>query len=151
MVMPAREKAMKSFHLGIASSRAALWLAVAWFVFLVDLASAQDQDHCRPYKWDSLQGFSAAADPAVPADPEPTEGTLIVVQPGEVNCRDWRSTPAEVGYYTCWLLGRRYGLPKDKFFSLNPGLKRDCSNIKPKTEYCINGCQFSSESQADTC
>ncbi|KFA69002.1 hypothetical protein S40285_08973 [Stachybotrys chlorohalonatus IBT 40285] len=132
----ARKKTMKSFHIGAASSRAALWLAAASSLLFADLALAQDQNDCRPYQWDNFLCIHAADDPA---DPEPTEGSLIVVQPGEANCRYWADTPEEVSYYTCSQLAHTYELLNEVFFSLNPSLKKDCSNIEPQAEYCVVG------------
>lgn len=135
---------MKSFHIGAASSRAALWLAAASSLLFADLALAQDQNDCRPYQWDNFLCIHAADDPA---DPEPTEGSLIVVQPGEANCRYWADTPEEVSYYTCSQLAHTYELLNEVFFSLNPSLKKDCSNIEPQAEYCVVGCEFQSETR----
>ncbi|KXH55457.1 hypothetical protein CSAL01_12428 [Colletotrichum salicis] len=72
-------------------------------------------------------------------DSRPTEGTLIVVNPGEVNCRYWTDTPKDVSYYTCSELALRYDLSNDLFFTLNPSLGRDCGNIKPQSEYYVSG------------
>ncbi|GJD05035.1 glycosyl hydrolase family 18 [Colletotrichum higginsianum] len=126
---------MKSLHFGAASSCAAFWLAVASSLFFAHPSSAQGGSHCQPYKWNSnsLQRVAAADEPV------PTEGVLLVVKPGEINCRYWADTTEEVNYYTCSQLAHRYEIPNDVFFMLNPGLNKDCSNIKPKSEYCVTG------------
>ncbi|TIC91062.1 hypothetical protein CH35J_011147 [Colletotrichum higginsianum] len=126
---------MKSLHFGAASSCAAFWLAVASSLFFAHPSSAQGGSHCQPYKWNSnsLQRVAAADEPV------PTEGVLLVVKPGEINCRYWADTTEEVNYYTCSQLAHRYEIPNDVFFMLNPVLNKDCSNIKPKSEYCVTG------------
>ncbi|KAL2193158.1 hypothetical protein P885DRAFT_81433 [Corynascus similis CBS 632.67] len=37
------------------------------------------------------------------------------------------------------LMATKYGITVDFFFTLNPTLELDCSNIQPKTEYCVDG------------
>lgn len=130
---------MKSFHLGAAASRATLWLAVASSPFFAGLSSAQDGKDCQPYTWNSLMRLAAADDPA---DPAPTEGTSVAVEPGEISCRYWGDTPEEVSYFTCSDLATRYEITNEQFFFLNPGLKDDCSNIEPLAEYCVDGCEL---------
>jgi hypothetical protein len=60
---------------------------------------------------------------------------------GEINCRYWSTTPAEVNYYTCSQLAQRYSISNDLFFRLNPSLASDCSDVQPETEYCVRGCK----------
>ncbi|KAK1498210.1 hypothetical protein CTAM01_07428 [Colletotrichum tamarilloi] len=129
---------MESFNFGAAISRpgAVLSLAMASSLVLSHLSSAQDGKSCQPYTWDSLSQMRIAA---ADDDSGPTEGTLIIVNPGEVNCRYWTDTPKDVSYYTCSELAQRYDMPSDLFFTLNPSLDRDCGNIKPQTEYCVSG------------
>jgi hypothetical protein len=79
--------------------------------------------------------------PGDPADPVPTQGTPTNVVVGEVNCRYWTTTPAEVDYYTCSAMSARYDISNDLIFSLNPGLARDCSNVEADTDYCVRGCK----------
>ncbi|KAK1966744.1 hypothetical protein LY78DRAFT_669500 [Colletotrichum sublineola] len=127
---------MKRIHHGAASLRAALWLAVASSFLFFHLSSAQDRDVCKPsYAWDSLSAICTDADEPWPAP----QVTCIHVEPGEINCRYWADTPEEVSSLTCSHLASYYQLPYDRFFFLNPDLKKDCSNIKPKTEYCVAG------------
>ncbi|KAI3539359.1 hypothetical protein CSPX01_09022 [Colletotrichum filicis] len=136
--LQAREDTMESFNFGAAISRpgAVLSLAMASSLVLSHLSSAQDGKSCQPYTWDSLSQMRIAA---ADDDSGPTEGTLIIVNPGEVNCRYWTDTPKDVSYYTCSELAQRYDMPSDLFFTLNPSLDRDCGNIKPQTEYCVSG------------
>lgn len=65
------------------------------------------------------------------------------VAPGEVNCR-WTDTTLglDINYYTCTALAIDYGITIETFFLLNPDLKTDCSNIRPDTEYCVQGCKI---------
>lgn len=39
-------------------------------------------------------------------------------------------------------MATKYGITVDFFFTLNPTLELDCSNIQPKTEYCVDGCKL---------
>lgn len=66
------------------------------------------------------------------------------VTTGEVNCRYSATTGSDVNYYTCTQLATKYGVTIDLFFTLNPTLKLDCSNIQPNTQYCVDGCKLSS-------
>ncbi|EFQ27420.1 hypothetical protein CGRA01v4_04505 [Colletotrichum graminicola] len=126
---------MKSIHLGVTSSRASLWLAVVSSLFLPRISA----NSCQPYIWDSLSSMRIASVDD-PVDISPTEGEpLPVVNPGEINCRFWTNTPEEVDYYTCSRLARRYLMPVDQVFFLKPELDKDCSNIQPQTEYCVEG------------
>jgi hypothetical protein len=60
---------------------------------------------------------------------------------GEINCRYWTTTPAEVNHYTCLKISQRYSIFKDKLLKLNPNLAHDCSNVQPNTDYCVRGCK----------
>lgn len=62
---------------------------------------------------------------------------------GEINCRYWTTTPAEVNYYTCSEMSLRYEISSKVLFSLNPGLAQDCSNVQAETAYCVRGCKCS--------
>jgi hypothetical protein len=68
--------------------------------------------------------------------------TILEVKPGELNCRAWGRTYDEVNYYTCTEICNKYQITTDYFFSLNPALKTNCSDIQPKSKYCIDGCMF---------
>ncbi|KAF8847604.1 hypothetical protein BDZ45DRAFT_607227 [Acephala macrosclerotiorum] len=61
------------------------------------------------------------------------------VTAGQVNCRYSGTTDSDVNYYTCTLLSQFYGISNQVFFTLNPGLALDCSNIQPNTPYCVSG------------
>ncbi|KAK4125682.1 carbohydrate-binding module family 50 protein [Parathielavia appendiculata] len=123
---------MKSLH-----RNGVLRLAVVLLPLAPSLVSTQDESDCQPYRWD-FGGLKMREDPA---DPLPTQGTPIPVALGEVNCRYWTTTPAEVNYYTCSQMAQRYSISNDVLFNLNPGLARDCSNVQPKTDYCVRGCK----------
>jgi hypothetical protein len=77
-----------------------------------------------------------------PAAPLPTEGIPTIVAVGEINCRYWTTTPDEVNHDTCSQMARRYKITNDKLFKLNPSLAPDCSNVQPKTDYCVKGCKY---------
>ncbi|KND95300.1 hypothetical protein TOPH_00685 [Tolypocladium ophioglossoides CBS 100239] len=59
---------------------------------------------------------------------------------GDVVCRYKAKAPPAVNYYTCTELAMRYANTVENFFTLNPSVKRDCSNITPNAEYCVKGC-----------
>ncbi|KAH6692832.1 hypothetical protein BKA61DRAFT_637637 [Leptodontidium sp. MPI-SDFR-AT-0119] len=61
------------------------------------------------------------------------------VTAGQVNCRYSSTTDSEVNYYTCTTLSQFYKISTQVFFTLNPGLALDCSNIQPNTPYCVSG------------
>ena len=132
---------MKSLH-----TNGALRLAVLFLTIVPSLVSAQDQAddepyQCKPYQWSS----NRLEIPQDPANPLPTQGiSLPPVAVGEINCRYWTTTHAEVNSDTCLQMVQRYEITYDKLFMLNPGLARDCSNVQPKTDYCVYGCKYSS-------
>jgi hypothetical protein len=99
--------------------------------------SGQDGSECQPYKW-SFAGLRIRQDGLLP-----TEGTPTNVVVGEINCRYWTTTPAEVDYYTCSEMALRYEISNSVFFSLNPGLAQDCSDVQAETDYCVRGCKCS--------
>jgi len=96
-------------------------------------------DDCQPATWSS-----AGADPRQPFQALATFAAVhngSATQPGEVNCRNWSRTYADVNYYTCTYMAKRWGLTVDRFLFLNPMLEQDCSNIKANTNYCVKGCE----------
>ena len=64
------------------------------------------------------------------------------VAPGEINCRYSTFSSANVNYYTCTELAEWYYITVEEFFKLNPTINKECSNIKPNTEYCVEGCKI---------
>ncbi|KAK3372074.1 hypothetical protein B0H63DRAFT_563576 [Podospora didyma] len=59
---------------------------------------------------------------------------------GQVNCQyESAPTPEDVDATTCQALADKYLVSIDTIFLLNPSLKRDCSNVKPNTQYCVKG------------
>ncbi len=126
---------MESLH-----RNGAFRLAVSFLTLVPSLVSAQDQAyHCKPYQWSS-NGLGLPQDPA---NPLPTQGTpLPPVAVGEINCRYWTTTHAEVNSHTCLQMAQRYHIPNGKLFMLNPSLARDCSNVQPETDYCVRGCKY---------
>lgn len=60
---------------------------------------------------------------------------------GDVVCRFESTTKSDVNYYTCMELALKYSISVEKFFELNPTINKECSNIKPNTEYCVKGCK----------
>ncbi|OAL54647.1 hypothetical protein IQ07DRAFT_628421 [Pyrenochaeta sp. DS3sAY3a] len=106
-------------------------------------------DDCRPVTWSNeakvgrfaeVTGLPMISTPiASPVGSPGDRITIRDVKPGELNCRAWGYTYNEVNYYTCTEICNMYEITTDYFFSLNPTLETDCSNIQPKSEYCIDG------------
>lgn len=63
------------------------------------------------------------------------------VAPGEINCRYSAFSLDNVNYYTCTELAEWYYITIEDFFKLNPTIDKECSNVKPNTEYCVQGCK----------
>ncbi len=114
----------------------------------VSLATAADT--CSPWTWANNVARTAA--PAATAEPTVTfvpSGAHVAnikraTVMGDIVCRFPGRTYADVNYYTCTELADRYKISLKEFFMLNPGLDPDCSNIKPYTVYCVDGCKSSS-------
>ncbi|KAK0746793.1 hypothetical protein B0T18DRAFT_391176 [Schizothecium vesticola] len=70
-------------------------------------------DDCQPWKWKR--------------------------QENEIICRYDAITPSTVNYYTCMELAVRYDIAVELFFTLNPSVAPDCSNIRENTIYCVRG------------
>ncbi|KAH0380541.1 hypothetical protein KCU92_g7533, partial [Aureobasidium melanogenum] len=77
--------------------------------------------------------------PTVIISPLLTSGEIGV---GQVNCRYAANTEGmDINYYTCLELAQDYGISVATFFTLNPTVLLDCSNIKANTDYCVAGCR----------
>jgi hypothetical protein len=108
-------------------------------------------DDCRPVTWSNDAKVARFAEmTGTPIISTPTTSavsdsggriTILEVKPGELNCRAWGRTYDQVNYYTCTEICNKYQIMTDYFFSLNPTLKKDCSDIQPKSKYCIDGCK----------
>ncbi|SMQ48624.1 unnamed protein product [Zymoseptoria tritici ST99CH_3D7] len=95
------------------------------------------KETCAPITWsDSNIAPSTALPPAL--RPPSIVGRKDI-QAGEVNCRYSATTEDIISSYTCTELATKYGISIDKFFKLNPALAPDCSDIEPKTQYCVAG------------
>jgi hypothetical protein len=70
-----------------------------------------------------------------------TTAVEAAVAPGEVNCRYTATSSASVNYYTCTELADWYYITVEQFFLWNPTVNKECSNVKPNTEYCVDGCK----------
>ncbi|KAF6824053.1 hypothetical protein CPLU01_11049 [Colletotrichum plurivorum] len=106
---------------------------------LAALAAAANT--CQPSTWIKVAKRAA---PTLAASPhlKPKAVSNIVLgtaEPGEVNCRYARQTGKDVNYYKCTELAERYEITVEEFFVIDPGLKKDCSDIQPNTEYCVDG------------
>lgn len=120
-----------------------------FFVSSLLFVLAVRADDCQPATWNA-KGWEVAYTPNVPKRADgimSTRTTLVTtadtgIQPGDVNCRYSATTSATVNYYTCTQMATKYGITVDTFFTLNPTLELDCSNIQSKTEYCVDGCKL---------
>ncbi|KAK8128692.1 hypothetical protein PG984_009800 [Apiospora sp. TS-2023a] len=63
----------------------------------------------------------------------------IPTGPGVVDCWSWDRTNEEVNRNTCAELAESHHKTLDFFFLLNPDLDKDCSDIRPDSEYCVAG------------
>jgi hypothetical protein len=135
------------------------------FLFLLPLSTVLAADKCQPSQWSkagvgkraaptssssssaasSTNGTSAASSSTSTSSASAATSSSLIssgyVTPGEINCRFADETGAQVNYYSCTELASSYQITNEEFFSLNPGLNLDCSNIKPNTEYCVIGCK----------
>jgi hypothetical protein len=103
---------------------------------------------CGEITWASHEaerdGAAAAGSvPVVPHNPYVVRNATVP-QPGDLVCRFWVPTYSDVNCYTCTELSKKFRIDLDFFFTLNPTVLRDCSNIQPLTEYCVAGCEFAS-------
>lgn len=130
--------------MGLKASHSRFTALAVFSLLLIVRVSAKDD--CQPYKWeakreltdeDETDGPRSAMLALLPPYPK-SEG----LQAGQVNCRRWKATDEEVNHSTCSELAQAYGGNFDDFLVLNPGMDRDCQNIKPLTYYCVIGCKF---------
>ena len=129
----------------MALSRSVLALALAALSGLCPVVPFAAADDCQPSTWaaqDDIHVLGAATSPPGPKITRHAESKNPKnVGPGDVNCRFWVPTGEDVNYYTCTELAEKYEITVEKFFELNPDVKDDCSNLKPNTEYCLDGCE----------
>ena len=95
-------------------------------------------DDCWPVTWTKANVESETH--VFSSDDASGSITYLDVAPGEINCRYWARTYEDVKYYTCTEISKLYSITTEFFFSLNPDLNLDCSNIKPRSNYCVDGC-----------
>ncbi|KAI1111929.1 carbohydrate-binding module family 50 [Nemania sp. NC0429] len=103
------------------------------------LALATTTGTCKPWTWTNSNLVARAAEPTVTFVPSGDHifkaGAAVVA--GDLVYRDTGWTYADVSSSTYNELADRYEIPLEVFFILNPGLDRDCGNIKPYTIYCV--------------
>lgn len=58
---------------------------------------------------------------------------------GDVSCRYTTQTSNIVDASLCSEFAALYRIDLEQFMALNPDLDSSCSNIQPKTEYCVRG------------
>lgn len=107
------------------------------------LVSPSFADDCKPVTWSKPQKARRAEITSTAQAARTDTVTNIVCLSGEVNCRYWTDTGDDVNYYTCTQLSETFNIDTDTFFMLNPKVAKDCSNIEPRTTYCVTGCKSS--------
>lgn len=116
-------------------------------VFSLFSVTVNAADQCQPITWvkNGVSRNSVASQALIPTISNSSSSVADVgcAEPGQINCRYFSSTYADVNYYTCTQLADRYDIDIDLFFELNPDVKKDCTNIQPYTEYCVDGCECS--------
>lgn len=118
----------------------------AWLL-LLRLPSSAANHECQPSTWYNdnhnrqavptgvMEVFTSTLTEIATGE---EQGDLL---PGDINCRLPGRTFDVVNYYSCANLAETYSINLDHFFTLNPTLEPDCSNIQPNTEYCVRGCK----------
>ncbi|KAH9845617.1 carbohydrate-binding module family 18 protein [Teratosphaeria destructans] len=116
--------------------------AVIVYVSLWSPSFITAKDQCAPSTW-SKGSISRRRTVNSGTEAESAEAKALLdstgIEIGQINCRYSSTTSASVNYYTCFSMAARYGIEVDHFFHLNPDVILDCSNVQPKTEYCVDG------------
>jgi hypothetical protein len=113
-------------------------------LLLLNLISITAAGDCRPATWNRALLDQEITTNRIVYNLSESVANVGNVQPGQINCRDWDQTGDQVNYYTCTQMATARGIGIEKFFELNPDVKRECGNIRPYTSYCIAGCKISS-------
>ena len=133
---------------------------LSFTLFLLSIFTVNASNQCQPATWSKANLRRAVTTSTTTSNATTTTSSTIStatsnitsiistgnVQPGQINCRYSASTYSDVNYYTCTQLADRYGITVQAFFTLNPKLDLDCSNIQPNSEYCIAGCKYPNNS-----
>lgn len=117
-------------------------IVLAILLFSSVLAAA---DECAPSTWaeGSITRRQTIANASFPQSPQPKNSSnSTAIQPGQINCRYYSKTKSSVNSSTCFNTATRYRITVATFFTLNPSLDLDCSNIQPNTRYCVAGCEL---------
>ncbi|KAH6619420.1 hypothetical protein B0J18DRAFT_492231 [Chaetomium sp. MPI-SDFR-AT-0129] len=114
-------------------------VSIALLSFISFLGCVRADDDCQPVQWSNDKPPTRVFRTNNAAPRILSLITTGNVTAGEVNCRYSATTGNDVNYYTCTQLATKFGVSIDLFFTLNPTLERDCSNIQPNTEYCVDG------------
>jgi hypothetical protein len=113
-------------------------IGVILFSICLFLAPVSAGNDCQPHTW----GPGPKRDLGGAVQSGLVESDDSVPQAGDLNCRKHSPTYDDANYYTCTELAEKNRITIEEFFWLNPGLKKDCSNIQPNSEYCVVGCRF---------
>lgn len=97
---------------------------------------------CSPSTWELAPSKQYAATRVGPDAPRMTfSNTIEDLEAGDVNCQDYRPTYASVNCHSCQQLAFENRITIEDFILFNPELNKDCSNIRPYTYYCTDGCK----------
>lgn len=116
-------------------------------LFASQILRVKADSQCAPVTWDSDGELGVVQGDGNSTSATPQSGTTLSMirkgnlSPGDVHCRYATMTEETVNYHTRAKLMEKYRITNDIFFTLNPSLSRDCSNIRPKAAYCVRGCE----------
>lgn len=122
----------------------ALSQLLSLFLLLHLFTAIARADECQPSTWALAARHAAPTARAVASKGASVAlvGSDNGTAPGQVNCRYWTTTGADVNYYTCTQLADKYEIAVETFFALNPDVDAQCGNIQPNTQYCVDGCKY---------
>lgn len=100
------------------------------------------KSECQPVTWGERDPQAVEVPSKLPPMPnQAAEFGDDWPQQGDLVCEFWFPTGEDVNQYTCREFADKIDLTINEFLFLNPTLKPDCSNIKPYTWYCMDGCK----------
>ena len=113
--------------------------------FLNGTVAEEEEEGCAPYQWENPD---AAPNVVSYSRPKITQSPRKHLRPqaGDIHCRYWTETYAEVSPDSCSRLAQTHQITLEKFWMLNPELAPSCEGIAPYTEYCVAGCESSTPS-----
>lgn len=127
--------------MNIVSRAAYFWPCILLYI-LSKSKAVYAKDKCQPVTWGKRDLSSVSSASELPPLPDQSakfgsDGPKA----GDLVCRFYIPTKQDVNYYTCTALAQTAGIENEEFFSWNPDLKTDCSNIQSWNWYCVDGCR----------